>query len=62
MFPLRLIWAVVQALFANRANLVAENVALRQQLIVLHMFPVPHSTNTEYRRRDAAKQKRSGFC
>ncbi len=36
MFLLRLIWAVVRALFANRADLVAENLALRQQLIVLH--------------------------
>jgi hypothetical protein len=36
MFLLRLIWAVVQALFAKRADLVAENLALRQQLIVLH--------------------------
>ena len=35
MFLLRLIWAVVHALFANRADLVAENLALRQQLIVL---------------------------
>ena len=34
MFPLRLVWAVVQALFAKRADLVAENLALRQQLIV----------------------------
>ncbi len=36
MFLLRLIWAVVHALFAKRADLVAENLALRQQLIVLH--------------------------
>ncbi len=36
MFLLRLIWAVVRALFAKRADLVAENLALRQQLIVLH--------------------------
>jgi transposase InsO family protein len=35
MFLLRLIWAVVRALFAKRADLVAENLALRQQLIVL---------------------------
>ena len=35
MFFLRLIWAVVHALFAKRANLVAENLALRQQLNVL---------------------------
>ena len=28
MFPLRLIWVVVRALFANRADLVAENLAL----------------------------------
>ena len=34
MFLLRLIWAVVHALFANRAELVAENLALRQQLNV----------------------------
>jgi hypothetical protein len=34
MFLLRLIWAVVRALFAERADLVAENLALRQQLIV----------------------------
>jgi putative transposase len=36
MFLLRLIWAVVRALFAKRTDLVAENLALRQQLIVLH--------------------------
>ncbi len=36
MFLLRLIWAVVHALFAKRADLVAENLALRQQLIILH--------------------------
>ena len=36
MFLLRLIWAVVHALFAKRADLVAENLALRQQLVVLH--------------------------
>ncbi len=35
MFLLRLIWAVVHALFAKRAHLVAENLALRQQLNVL---------------------------
>jgi hypothetical protein len=35
MFLLRLIWVVVRALFANRADLVAENLALRQQLAVL---------------------------
>ena len=34
MFLLRLLWAVVHALFAKKANLVAENLALRQQLIV----------------------------
>ena len=34
MFPLRLVWAVVHALFAKKAGLVAENLALRQQLIV----------------------------
>jgi transposase InsO family protein len=34
MFHLRLVWAVVHALFAKRADLVAENLALRQQLIV----------------------------
>jgi len=36
MFLLWLIWAVVRALFAKRTDLVAENLALRQQLIVLH--------------------------
>jgi len=36
MFVLRLIWAFVHALFARKADLVAENLALRQQLIVLH--------------------------
>ncbi len=36
MLLLRLIWAVVHALFTKRADLVAENLALRQQLIVLH--------------------------
>ena len=35
MFLLRLVWAVVHALFAKRADLAAENLALRQQLIVL---------------------------
>ncbi len=35
MLLLRLIWAVVHALFAKRADLVAENLALRQQLNVL---------------------------
>ena len=34
MFLLRLVWAVVRALFARNADLVAENLALRQQLIV----------------------------
>ncbi len=36
MFLLRLIWAVVHALFTKRADLVAENLALRQQFIVLY--------------------------
>ena len=36
MFLLRLIWVFVRALFAKRTNLVAENLALRRQLIVLH--------------------------
>ena len=36
MFLLRLIWAFVHSLFARRADLVVENLALRQQLIVLH--------------------------
>jgi len=35
MFLLRLVWTVVRALFAKRADLVAENLALRQQLNVL---------------------------
>ena len=35
MFLLRLIRAVIRAVFANRADLVAENLALRQQLNVL---------------------------
>ena len=34
MFPSQLIWAVVRALFTKRTGLVAENLALRQQLIV----------------------------
>jgi transposase InsO family protein len=34
MFLLRLVWAVVHALFAKKGDLVAENLALRQQLIV----------------------------
>jgi len=34
MFLLRLVWAVVNALFAKKADLVAENLALCQQLIV----------------------------
>ena len=36
MFLLRLLWAVVRGVSTRRANLVAENLALRQQLIVLH--------------------------
>jgi transposase InsO family protein len=36
MFLVRLIWAVLRGLFAKRTDLVAENLALRQQLIVLH--------------------------
>jgi transposase InsO family protein len=36
MFLLRFVWVFVHALFAERADLVAENLALRQQLIVLH--------------------------
>ncbi len=36
MFLLRFIWAVVRAVSVERADLVAENLALRQQLIVLH--------------------------
>jgi hypothetical protein len=35
MLLLRIIWAVVWALFSKKADLVAENLALRQQLIVL---------------------------
>ncbi len=35
MLFLRVIWAVVRALFSKKADLVAENLALRQQLIVL---------------------------
>jgi len=35
MFLLRLIWVLVHALSAKRADLVAENLALRQQLIAL---------------------------
>jgi len=44
MFLLRLIWAVVHALFAKRADLVAENLTLRQQLIVLHRTRSPSRT------------------
>jgi hypothetical protein len=36
MFLLRLVWAVVRGLFVRRADLVAENLALRQQIIVFH--------------------------
>ena len=36
MFLLRLVWAVVRTLFAKRPNLVAENLALRQQIIVFN--------------------------
>ena len=36
MFLLRLLWAVVRGVSTRRADLVAENLALRQQLIVLH--------------------------
>lgn len=36
-FLLRLIWAFVHALFSKKADLVAENLALRQQLIVFHV-------------------------
>ncbi len=35
MLLLRIIWAVVRALFSKKADLVAENLALRQQLVVL---------------------------
>ncbi len=35
MLFLRVIWAVVRALVSKKANLVAENLALRQQLVVL---------------------------
>ena len=38
MFLMRLIWAVVRVPFAKRAALVAENLALRQQLIVLRSY------------------------
>ncbi len=34
MFLLRLMWAVVHALFAKRADLVAENVALRHLPVI----------------------------
>ncbi len=36
MFLLRIVWSVVRCLAAGKADLVAENLALRQQLIVLH--------------------------
>ena len=36
MFLLRLVWAFVHALLAKKTDLVAENLALRQQLIILH--------------------------
>ncbi len=36
MLLLGVIWAVVRALVSKKADLVAENLALRQQLIVLH--------------------------
>ena len=36
MFLLRFVWAVVRAVSIKRADLVAENLALRQQLVVLH--------------------------
>jgi len=32
---LRMIWALVRAFFVSRAALAAENIALRQQLLVL---------------------------
>jgi hypothetical protein len=35
MILVRLVWTAVRALFAKRADLVAENLALRQQLNVL---------------------------
>jgi hypothetical protein len=35
MLFLRVIWAVVRALFSKKIDLIAENLALRQQLIVL---------------------------
>ena len=34
MLFLRFIWAVVRAFFSKKADLIAENLALRQQLIV----------------------------
>ena len=36
MSMLRMIWAFLRAFFASRGVLAAENVLLRQQLIVLH--------------------------
>jgi hypothetical protein len=35
MLLLRIIWAVIRALVSKKADLVAENLALRQQLVVL---------------------------
>ncbi len=46
MFLLRLIWAVVHALFAKRADLVAENLLL--SLGAGLNVPVHHSTSTGF--------------
>ncbi len=45
MFLLRLIWAVVHALFAKRADLVAENLALSRG--AGFNVAVPHSTSRD---------------
>ncbi len=43
MLLLRIIWTIVRALFSKKADLVAENLALRQQLIVLRRRTGAHA-------------------
>ncbi len=62
MFLLRLIWAVVHARFAMRADLVAENLALRQQLIVRGTrHPCSSLHERRIRRRDTGDRTGSSF-
>ena len=64
MFLLRLVWVFVHALFAERADLVAEDLALRQQLIVLHRKTdqsASHCVNLTMPGRGLATTGHSGY-